>query len=394
MTQKRNSLVIALVAFAAVACSSQEEQVDLQPFTDALVAQFAANGLTLKIDEARPDGGDVVLSGVHIAAAGTEPANLSKVRLQDVKEEEKGFRITAIRAPEFSYASEGKTLEVGGAEFRGIFVAKGATSDPISQSLLMESASFDSVRALDDTGEVFRLQSASYEATPYAPGKPLKYTMEITGIEANSAGLSDPRSRDMMTALGYEQIKGSVSGSGSWDPVGGRSVLNDLTYKVDDAAQLSVSIDLSGITPQFIAAMQDLNKRRASGETDNRLSGLAYMGLMQQLVFNRLQIRLEDASLTNKVIDYMAKSRGVSREEVIAQAKGVLPATLMQLRNPAFAERVSEAVGTYLDDPKSLTITAAPPKPVGAPSIMATGMVALQTLPDMLGVTVTANGGK
>ena len=261
----------------------------------------------------------------------------------------------------------------------------------MAKSLLMESARFESIRAQDEAGEAFRMANASFEASPYSPGKPLKYTIQINGIEADLSRLPDARTRTMVAALGYTQIKGSVSGSGSWNPEGGRSVMNDLVYKVEDAAQLRVSMDISGITPQFIAAMQDLNERQAAGDTGSQLSGLAYMGLMQQLVFNRLKIRFEDASLTNKVLDFMAEQRGATRADMISQAKGILPAMLMQLRNPVFATKVAEAVGTYLDDPKSLTIAAEPAKPVAAPMLMATGMAAPQSLPDMLGVTVKAN---
>lgn len=382
---------IALAAIAAASCSPSDKQADLQPFTDAVIAQFAANGLELSIDNAKPDGNDIVLTGVEIGAPGTVPAKLDEIRLQDVKEQESGYRITAIRAPEFSHAAEGATLEFKGADFRGIFISKAGTNDPMAKSLLMESARFESIRAQDEAGEVFRMASASFEASPYSPGKPLKYTIQINGIEADMSKLPDARTRDMIAALGYAQLRGSVSGSGSWNPNGGRSVMNDLVYKVEDAAQLSVSMDISGITPQFIAAMQDLNERQAAGDTSSQLSGLAYMGLMQQLVFNRLKIRFEDASLTNKVLDFMAEQRGATRADMISQAKGILPAMLMQLRNPVFATRVAEAVGAYLDDPKSLTIAAEPAKPVAAPMLMATGMAAPQSLPEILGVTVKAN---
>ena len=35
---------------------------------------------------------------------------------------------------------------------------------------------------------------------------------------------------------------------------------------------------------------------------------MAMMGLVQQLTFNSMSIRFDDASLTNKIIDYVAKT--------------------------------------------------------------------------------------
>ena len=53
--------------------------------------------------------------------------------------------------------------------------------------------------------------------------------------------------------------------------------------------------------------------------------------------------------------------------------------------------QISAAVNTYLDDPKSLKISAEPTEPVPFPMIMGAAMGAPQTIPQVLGVTVTAN---
>jgi hypothetical protein len=52
---------------------------------------------------------------------------------------------------------------------------------------------------------------------------------------------------------------------------------------------------------------------------------------------------------------------------------------------------VSAAVNTYLDKPGSLTISAEPANAVPFPMIMGAAMGAPNTLPNVLGVKVTAN---
>ena len=160
---------------------------------------------------------------------------------------------------------------------------------------------------------------------------------------------------------------------------------------IDDAAVLKMSFDISGYTPQFVSALQDMQKQMSEGKVDQQAQGLAMLGLMQQLTFNGMQIRIEDASLTGKLLDFFGKQQGADGNAMAQQLKGMMPFMLGQLGNPEFAANVSSAVGTYLDNPKSLTITAAPASPVPAAQIMAAGMSAPQTIPDVLGVVVTAN---
>jgi hypothetical protein len=71
--------------------------------------------------------------------------------------------------------------------------------------------------------------------------------------------------------------------------------------------------------------------------------------------------------------------------------KGMAPMMIAQLNIPELQNAVSAAVNTYVDDPKNITISAAPAKPVPFPMIMGAAMGAPNTIPSVLGVTVTAN---
>ena len=68
-----------------------------------------------------------------------------------------------------------------------------------------------------------------------------------------------------------------------------------------------------------------------------------------------------------------------------------MPMFLMRLQNPDFATKTANAAGAYLDDPRSLTVTVAPANPVPFAQIMGAAMSAPNTIPDVLGVAVTAN---
>ena len=91
------------------------------------------------------------------------------------------------------------------------------------------------------------------------------------------------------------------------------------------------------------------------------------------------------------MIDYLAAQQHMRREDVINQAKAVLPFALAKMNNPEFSAKVTAAVSKFLDNPKNLTITAAPSSPLSLGILMASAMAAPKQIPDQLGVTVTAN---
>jgi hypothetical protein len=115
------------------------------------------------------------------------------------------------------------------------------------------------------------------------------------------------------------------------------------------------------------------------------------LGLMQQLSFNSAQISFFDDSLTNKVIGLVAGMQNMKPEDIKNQAKGMVPFLMMQLNNPELTNMVTAAVTKFVDAPKSLVITAEPAAPIPFASIMASAMGAPQTIPQQIGLKVTAN---
>ena len=81
---------------------------------------------------------------------------------------------------------------------------------------------------------------------------------------------------------------------------------------------------------------------------------------MQQLTFNSASIRWDDDSLTKKVLDFVASSQGQKPEDIANQAKAIVPFLMAQLNNAELTQQVTEAVTKYLDEPKSIEISAEP----------------------------------
>ena len=164
-----------------------------------------------------------------------------------------------------------------------------------------------------------------------------------------------------------------------------------MRYSVDDAADLNLTMDIGGYTPELVGAMQDMQAQMA-GQSEEQM-GMAMLGLMQQLEINALAIEIDDNSLTNRILDFVAEQQGMNRQNVVAMAKGVLPLGLAQLQDPEFAANATAAIGSFLDDPQSLRVAAEPTNPVPLAQLMAAAMSAPQMLIKTLAVTITANGG-
>ena len=365
---------------------------DAQALADALKRQFDKNGTALTIGSATAEGDDVILSDVSIKPGEANAAQMEEIRLEDVSESETGFRIGTIAAPEFSMTKDGKTLDFGGASITGLQVPKENETDPVRKlSVLVEGATMGPVRVSEGDATIFSMDGIDYTASAYVAGEPLLTEMKVTGLQGDMTKLPDEKSRAVMQALGYSTLSGDMTMKGSWNPADGRMQINEWMLDVTDAAALNITMDLSGFTTDLIRQMQEITAKRDSGEMNEQAMGFAMMGLMQQLSFNGAQIALDDASLTGRVLDFVAAQQGARRADVVNMAKGMMPILLSRLQNPAFASMVAGAVSDYLDDPQSLTVTAAPAAPVPAPQIMGAAMGAPQTIPDVLNVTVEAN---
>jgi hypothetical protein len=119
---------------------------------------------------------------------------------------------------------------------------------------------------------------------------------------------------------------------------------------------------------------------------------------MQRLSLNGATIRFDDASLTGKILDFVAQQQGLKREDVVNVAKAGLPLALMQVQLTDLAAAISPAINAYLDAPGSIEIKAAPPQPVPFTMLGGAAMAnpndpgaAAKAIWSMLGVTVTAN---
>jgi hypothetical protein len=388
---------VILLAFPFHSAFAQEPSA----VAERIKASAAAQGTFLEWTGVTGDASSMVLEGVTVKAANMDDAlAIGNVTLSGIVEQNGGYRVETTTTSPISTTSEGMTFDLSEIVIRGWTIPAENSSDPLAALSLYEgfemaSASF---KMADKT--VFSLTGLSAAMTPPADGKPMDFTGGIASFSGDLSGITDPQTKAIVDAFGYQTINGSYQTSGTWNLADGRMNIMQSDFNVENAGSFGFKFDVSGYTLDFIKQMQELQKKMAAepaGET-NSAAEMEMLGLMQQLSLNGATIRFDDASLTGKILDYVAKQQRQKREDIVNLAKAGLPFALMQLQLPELAAAISPAINAYLDDPRSIEIKATPPNPVPFTLIGGAAMAnandpgaSAKAIWNMLGVTVTAN---
>jgi hypothetical protein len=384
-----------ITTFLVCASSSWAFAQDINAVGDRLKAVMENQGMTISWASASGDASEMVLDGVKVSMVGT-PGEFAvgTVTLSDITEENGGYRIGSVTLPDYNITEDGATINISGMEMAGLRLSAEGATDPLANLMMYDTADVESLTVSKDGKELFAMKGAHAEAAAPADGKPMTFVVSTESWNADLSSVEDPQSKAVIEALGYQTLSGTVEMEGSWQPTDGRMAISTYDITVNDAGTLGITVDLGGYTPDFIKSMQDMQKKMTDqpAGADNSAQGLAMLGLMQQLTFHTASVRFDDDSLTNKLLEFVANTQGLKPADIANQAKALAPMMLAQVvQDQALIKSVSDAVTKFLDDPKSLEITAAPGQPVPFALIAAGAMSAPQELPKTLGVTVTAN---
>ncbi|WP_425087271.1 hypothetical protein [Stappia sp.] len=210
-------------------------------------------------------------------------------------------------------------------------------------------------------------------------GLPTSGSISVEGIEITADTLDDEE-RKALSDLGYESLTLSFQMEADWKPDTGELAIDRLTLSGENAGTLNAALRINGLTREVL---EQLDAAQDSPEQA--------MGLMQGLLVESVSLRIDNDSIVDRVLENQAKEAGATREVFVEQLTGALPFMLSMLNNAEFQAKVAGAATAFLKDPKSLSASAMPAAPVPFAQILGTAMMAPQSLPDILGVTITAN---
>ncbi|GAA3077498.1 hypothetical protein GCM10010520_25800 [Rhizobium viscosum] len=341
------------------------------------------------------DGTTVTLKSVSYTPKGAKPFPVGDITLSGVEEQDDGsYYIEGTTFEDVDSTADGVTVTAKDLSLGGITVPAKPGDDSPDTMLWAENLHTGALKVVKDGAEVFSMLEGDVNSTLREDESGFDFDGAFKGMKFDLSKASDPQTKEAIEKLALQHIQGDVSLKGSWDLEPGTIDLSDISFDFTNVGKLQFGLKMSGYTLAFGKSMAqafEQSEANPNKEEAQQALGLAMLGLAQQLTFDSAQIRFEDASITKRALDYAGSKQNVSGQQMADSLKAMTPIMLAQLNIPELQNAISAAVSTFLDNPKSLTIKATPDKPVAFPMIVGAAMGAPNTVPQMLGVKVSAN---
>ena len=375
---------------------------DASQVAERLKVLSKQQGMDLSWNSVSGDSSEMILEGVTIKPVDEKDAlPIGRIVLNGVSEGSSGYLIETLTTSPFSKSGDGVAVDVSALVMSGLRLPAPDATDPMASIVVaydrMELASM----SVDVGGKrAFALEGLGFEMTAPESGRPMEFSGAAEKFSFDLTLIDDPQYKGIVQALGYDTVNGYLEMAGSWQPEDGRWSLSQYDVSFENVGTFGTTLDFGGFTPDVVKSIRDLSAKMAeAGDgADSTASQMAMLGLLQQVTFNSVSLRFDDASLTNKAIGLVAQMQGQKPADIVNMAKASVPFAMMTLNSPDLTAEVSSAVNTYLDDPKSIEIAAEPDAPVPFAMIMATAMsnpndvsVTANALWKMLGLKVRAN---
>ncbi|MFN3508106.1 MAG: hypothetical protein ACK4ZU_11535 [Allorhizobium sp.] len=397
MTLYRSTRIL-LASAALCAFTGPALALDGQDLLKKINASFASGGTTITADNIEVSGTNVVLKGVKFGVEGQaaeKPLTLEQLTLQGVSEEDDGaYYIERVDFPEVNVTEEKSSFKVQDLYLSGVYVPGDVNAKGIDSLMFYEEAHSGPVDVTVDGKSVFSMAEAVGTMGLSEDETTITFEGTVSGVKADLSTVEDPQAKAQIEALGLTTLNGNMNMSGSWEVESGTIDIEDYSIDFANVGKLSLAFSMSGYTLDLVKQMQEqarMMQAQPQNEQAQQAAGLAMLGLVQQLSLVNAQIRFEDAGITKRGLDYAGKSQGTDGAQMAQMVKGMLPILLAQAKLGAIQNEISAAVNTYIDNPKALTIAAAPANPVAFPMIMGAAMGAPETIPGLIGLKVTAN---
>ncbi|MBP1850698.1 hypothetical protein [Rhizobium halophytocola] len=388
-----------LASTALLALTAPAFALDGQDLLAKINAAYASGSGDLQADNVTVEGNDVVLNGARFVAtqSADKAIDLGDLRFSDVEEGPGGsYDIGRVDFSNVALTEGNTSLAIKTFYLSGIHVPASQDGSDLNSLLYYREAHLGSLTVNNDGKQIASIESGDAKVDVSSDNKTLSFTVAVDGIAATLDAVKDAKWTDMVDSLGIRQLDGRMTMAGSWNAETGALDITDDTLDFDKVGRLQIKLGLSGYTMDLVHQIQqnaEMMRTAPEGEESKKAAAMAMLGLMQRLNFVGAEIRFDDHGITKRALDYTGKQQGADGEQMASTIKMMAPVLLMGYGLNDIADSVSAALNTYLDDPKSFTIRAAPPQPVPFPTITAAGMSAPQTLTKVLSVTVNANDG-
>lgn len=380
---------------ASLLMSTSAFALDANAVAERIKTLYANQGAQITYDRAEGDASAIQLRGVKVAltAQPDQLFEIGDIALKNVEETQTGgYIIGEVNIPDLTVDLEDDGKTSGKMKLEGITSEGFSVPAENAKSALDKMAFYDKAHikkleifSEDDVSMLMENINATFSKQD---SEKIDYSWSVGRIFAK---IDKSQADQSIPDLGINEIEASITSNGTWLPVSGKATLDQFELDIKDIGKLGLSGEIGGYDVAFVEAVQKSQEELMKAGTDEAASGLALLGLAEQLTIKDLTIRFDDKSLTNKLFDHYAKEMGTDSKMLREQAKMMVPLVAMQLNNPEFAQSVKVAADKYFSDPQSFTLKASPDSPVSIASLVATASVDPTKLIQLLKVSLSAN---
>ncbi len=412
---------LALLTISTVPISAWA--VDPNAFTSRLQESTKQTGFSISSTKSEADGNDIVLRGVTIKVQGdrnigeqtdqSSPSDaqpkenlqtitvmefdkIDSLRFKNVTEDKDGnYYAENVSIPILKSPGQTGSLYLKNISFTKIRLASEKNKDPLFLYFPYESLAIGQIYSAYQDQIFLNVEAlkAIYLWQPDRKRMDLVHSVKSFSYEPDK--IYKPDEYKWIKDLGYDKLSGSLNFHANWDSDNNKFVADHNEITIDNAGKLEFSINLDGITEDLINnvyKIQNAKQQKTSNKTDDdNAKTLILLGIVQQLKVGNMNIRYEDNSLVNRVLDYYAKQNTVTRDDFIKQILESWSLIGAKVDDPEFIKSTSEQIEIFLHNPKSLSISATPEAAVPLPIAYMAAVTSGAKFIDLFKIKVDAN---
>ena len=217
------------------------------------------------------------------------------------------------------------------------------------------------------------LDSLALTSGDYLGTLPQRGDFTFTSLSLPVALLSDETMVSELTAMGYEKIDLSGGMTLTYNADKGDLWLEDLTLKAADMGVISGDFHLGGLPLSLVEKPDELEAR------------------MNEATLVSASLTYGNGGIVEKAFDVQAKKLDQDGEKFRQNTAGALPLMLNFLNDPKLQAKFEGPISDFIKDPKSITLTIAPDKPLPLTELEKVNTDKPNDLIRLLNLGITAN---
>ncbi len=368
--------------------------LDAQDFANQLNRAYAKLNGQISYSAADIEGTTIILRDAALTSRNAPSIPTGDMTFESVSAlPDGGYRVETAFIPDLDLSQQDASLSIKGFAIDGLVIPGG--TDEQGGSFGYDEIRSGPIRLANSDDELFSIAETRTRLNETDDGTRYETDFVAADVSINLTTLDNPQTRDAFQKMGYSAFTGNITGSVNWTPATGRVDIEEYAFDIDEFGRVSLSADISGYTREFIESVREMQAIQEQINPNDpqaqQAAGLALIGVMQQLTFSSAKIRFDDASGTARILSYAGNRQGLSGDQMAQAVKEMAPLMLAALQNAELQEQITSAISAFVDDPKTLMISAMPENPVPFALILGAAMTAPQSLPQILGLAVTAN---